>query len=158
MPNYTFQETINYFSSKLGSAPPSEDIEAKTVELSIDNVPIVISQGALKGSLNMEIALGLLLQHPQEEELKDLASSNFLGMNTGGCTLAHDPDNGMLFLRSNLSSGTPPQETWEWLHRMLHIAHVWVNRLLSWNEFIRLIKNGEKHGTDQNLKEVLRKI
>lgn len=138
MPKYTFQETIDYFSTKMESTPPQEDVEAKTVEILVDHLPIVISESPLEGSLKMEIVLGLLLKPIQEEKLKELTTSNFLGMNTGGCTFSWSHESGILFLRSTTSAGTPPQENWEWLHRMLYIATEWTEQLIQWEEFVRL--------------------
>lgn len=146
MPTYSFRETLDYFSAKLKARPPEEDLEAGEVELVIDRLRVLISKGAVEGSLNMSIILGLMLQPIRESRLKELATSNFLGINTGGCSLAFDESGVALQLRVNITPATSPQENWEWLHRLLHVATEWDKNLLLWEEYVSLIseKKGDK--------------
>jgi hypothetical protein len=138
MPTYSFRETLEYFSDKLESSPPEEDLEQGEVELVIDQYRIQIFKGAIEGSLTMEITLGLILQPIREGRLRELATSNFLGINTGGCTIAFDESEVALLLRVNLTPASSPQENWEWLHRLLHVAVEWNKNLLLWEEFVPL--------------------
>lgn len=138
MPTYSFRETLEYFSDKLEARPPEEDLEAGEVELVVDLLRVVISKGAVEGSLNMATTLGLMLQPIRESRLKELATSNFLGINTGGCTLSLDETGAALQLRVNITPASSPQENWEWLHRLLHVATEWNKNLLLWEEFVPL--------------------
>jgi len=138
MPTYSFRETLEFFSEKLKAKPPEEDLEAGEVELVIDELRMIISKGTTEGSLNMVITLGLMLQPIREARLKELASSNFLGINTGGCTFAFDEAGVSLELRVNLTAASSPQESWEWLHRLLHVATEWNKNLVLWEEFVPL--------------------
>ena len=67
-----------------------------------------------------------------------LATSNFLGVNTGGCTLALDEAGVSLSLHAYTTSGASPQENWEWLHRLLSVAREWNKELIRWEEFVPL--------------------
>ncbi len=138
MVQYSFWETLRYFSENLKAAPPEEDVEAGAVELVVDQLHIHISKGVMDGSLNMMIPLGLILQPMRESRLKELATGNYLGVNTGGCTLAFDESETTLQLNVNTTPTTSPQENWEWLHRLLHVATQWNKKLDSWEEFIPL--------------------
>jgi hypothetical protein len=138
MTQYTFQETLALFSEKLGTQPPKEDLEKGNVELMIDELHVLLSQGSIEGSLRMQIVLGLMLQPIQEARLKELATSNFLGINTGGCALSLDPAGVCLDLQCHATSGTSPQENWEWLHRIICVAREWNKILTLWDEFVPL--------------------
>ena len=138
MANYSFKETLAYFCDKLQTQPPEEDLKNEAVELLLDELRIVITKGALEGCLNMQIMLGLMLQPIREQKLKELATSNFLGINTGGCTLAFDEPGVSLSLLCHTSSGTTPQENWEWLHRVVAVAREWNKVLALWDEFVPL--------------------
>ncbi len=140
MQNYSFSETISYFGERLNVIPPKEDIELGTVELVIDELHAFISKGELEGSLKMEIALGLMLHPLRESRLKELATSNFLGINTGGCTFAFDEAGASLLLRANTSPAASPHECWEWLHRLVHVAREWNHSLEMWEEFVTFSK------------------
>jgi hypothetical protein len=138
MVSYTFKETLDFFSHKLQSVPPTQDLEKKEVAVVIDHVHAVIAQGKREGSLHMKIMVGLFLERPSEEKLLQLATSNFLGINTGGCSLSIQPKRGELTLHCHTTSGTSPQENWEWFHRLLAVAREWNRMLLPWEEFIPL--------------------
>lgn len=146
MAQFTFQETLNYFSEKIGAYPPEEDREAREVELVVDQIHVIISEGAVEGSLKMETTLGLMVQPVRESRLQELATSNFLGVNTGGCTLAFDEEGVTLKLLTNLTTASSPQENWEWLHRLLHVAAEWNKTLSIWEEFVPLytLSSGEE--------------
>jgi hypothetical protein len=138
MAYYTFKEILSYFSEKLNSFPPKEDIEKGEAELIVDTLHVLLSKGKLEGSLHFSIVLGLLLYPIAEARLKELAISNFLGMNTGGCTLSFDETGISLLLHAHTTCGTSPQENWEWLHRLLSIAREWIKLLALWEEFVPL--------------------
>ena len=138
MPNYSFKETLAFFSEKLLTSPPEEDLEKGVVELVLDGLHIVLSQGALEGCLQMRTVLGFMLKPIRENRLKELAASNFLGINTGGCTLALDPVGVSLSLLCHTTCGTIPQENWEWLHRIVCVAREWNKVLGLWDEFVPL--------------------
>ena len=138
MPNYSFKETLSYFGDKLGSSPPQEDVEKGEAELVIDALHVVLSQGKLEGSLQLHIVLGLLLHPHKEERLKELAISNFLGINTGGCKISFDETGVSLALHAHTTCGASPQENWEWLHRLLSVAREWNKVLALWEEFVPL--------------------
>ncbi len=138
MPNYSFKETLAFFSDKLQTSPPEVDLEKGAVELVIDGFHAVLSQEAIEGCLQMRIVLGLMLKPIREERLKELAASNFLGINTGGCTLALDPTGVSLSLLCHTTCGTIPQENWEWLHRIVCVAREWNKSLGLWDEFVPL--------------------
>ncbi|MCC5831482.1 MAG: type III secretion system chaperone [Chlamydiales bacterium] len=146
MPTYSFRETLDYFADMVKARPAEEDLEAGEVELVVDRLRVLISKGSIEGGLDMVITLGLILQPIRESRLKELATSNFLGINTGGCTLAFDEAGVALQLRVNITPASSPQENWEWLHRLLHVATEWEKNLLLWEEYVSLIseKEGEK--------------
>ncbi len=136
MTNYSFKEILQFFSEKLSSSPPEKDLDNQEVELVIDKLPVTLT--GKDSSLHMRVLLGLLLQPIQENRLKELASSNFLGVNTGGCKLAFDEEKVALTLHCNTSASTSPQESWEWMHRLLCVAREWINVLTLWEEFVPL--------------------
>lgn len=138
MPNFSFQDTIDFFNKKMQLSPQQVDIDQEEVEMVIDNLNIVLKKGKLAGSLNLHLTLGLALQPLSQTRLKELAASNYLGINTGGCKLAFDPAGVSLCLQSISSSGTPPQKNWELLHRMLSVAREWTQVLNLWDEFVPL--------------------
>ncbi|MCH9625687.1 MAG: hypothetical protein S4CHLAM123_08650 [Chlamydiales bacterium] len=138
MPNYSFKETILYISGKLNVIPPESIFEKQEAELLIDGEHLLISKGSYAGSIHFSLSLGLLVQPIRETCLKELAASNFLGINTGGCKLALDDEKASLSLKSDTTPGTHPQESWEWLHRMLNVAREWYKILEQWEEFVPL--------------------
>jgi hypothetical protein len=144
MANYTFKETLRFFSDKLHASPPEEDLEGGEVELVIDTLTILLTKGKLEGSLHMQSTLGLFVQPLGEKRLKELATSNFLGVNTGGCKLAFDPSGVILSLHADVTCGTPPQESWEWLHRLLCVAREWNKVLATWDEFIPMTPSSKE--------------
>lgn len=145
MTSYCFKEIIHFFGSKMGSKPPKEDIEAGEVEIQIDEMFILAKE--VKGGFCLQNNLGLFLSPLSKERLKELCTSNFLGMNTGGCTFTLDEKGHALFLRIGFTKTTPPQECWEWLHRLIYISQEWNKVLRGWPEFIPLIslQKEEKH-------------
>lgn len=138
MPIYSFDEIISSFSDKLKATPPQEDLEAGEVEIVVDQTPIFLSKGAFEGGFNFSLTLGLILQPIREARLKELATANFLGIDTGGCTLALDDAGVTLMLTARLTPPLSPQECWEWLHRLLHVATEWNKNLSEWEEFVPL--------------------
>lgn len=145
MANFSFEETLKFFSEKLHATPSAPDLEKKEVELVIDTLHVVIAQGKLAGSLHMSIVLGLLVQPIKEARLKDLATSNFLGINTGGCTLAFDEMGVSLCLHGATTGGASPQENWEWLHRLVSVAREWNKVLTLWDEFVPMSTTDERN-------------
>jgi hypothetical protein len=143
MANYTFKETLRFFSDKLHTSPTEEDLERGEVELVIDTLHVLLTKGKLEGSLHMQSTLGLFVQPLEEKRLKELATSNFLGVNTGGCKLAFDPSGVLLSLHADVTCGTSPQESWEWLHRLLCVAREWNGVLATWDEFIPLAPSSQ---------------
>ena len=138
MPIFNYRETLHYFGDKLRATPPEEDVVAGEVELYIDQLRVLIAKGSIEGELSFTMTLGLLLHPIPEPRLKELATCNFLGINTGGCTLAFDEGGMGVELSANISPGTPPQESWEYLHRLLHVATEWNKTLTLWEEFVPL--------------------
>ncbi len=138
MTQYSFKETVNYFSDQLGSQPPEEDIEDGVVELTLDENRVLLMPADAEGSFRISIDLGMMIGPISKEHLEELNSSNFLGVNTGGCTLALDDEGSTLTLIATTTSGTPPQENWEWLHRIYSIAAQWTEHMSSWEEFTSL--------------------
>ena len=136
MLKFSFEETVEFLSEKLNKAPPKEDIEGGEIELVIDKLHVVIAKGRLEGSLHMQIILGLMLHPVREEKLKELATSNFLGIDTGGCTLAFDEAGVALSLHAHTTCPVTPQENWEWLHRVVCVAREWMKVLTEWDEFV----------------------
>jgi len=136
MPNYTFLETMQYFAERLNASLPMERTE-EGLEMSVDKLNISLKPNLL-GGLSISMILGLMLQPIRESHLRDLLSSNFLGVNTGGCTLAFDEAAVTLYLKAETSQGTPPEENWEWLHRLVCVAREWMRVLALWEEFVPL--------------------
>jgi hypothetical protein len=150
MANYSFKEILKFFSERLGSSPPEEDLEKGEAELVIDTLHILISKGMPEGCMHYHVVLGLLLHPIREEKLKELASSNFLGVNTGGCKLAFDKVGVSLSLNAYTTCGASPQENWEWLHRLISVAREWNKVLDLWDEFVPLsTQNSEEKKNDQ---------
>lgn len=143
---FTFQETLSWFGKKIGIKVPEEAIEKGEVDLILDQVHLTLSKGKEEGSLNMRIVLGLLLQPISENHLQELMTEQFLGVNTGGCSLSLDEQGTSLSLNKSLSIGTEPAEAWEWLHRMLGISFSWYDKLKNWDEFVPLLSPSEQEG------------
>jgi hypothetical protein len=145
---YSFKETMDFFSEKLQASPPEEDLERGEVELVIDNLNILLSKGKIEGCMQMQLVLGLMLQPIRDERLKDLATSNFLGINTGGCKLSLDEAGIALSIHAYTTCGCTPQENWEWLHRLICVALEWNKVLALWDEFVPLITTQSTQGKD----------
>ncbi|MCH9626636.1 MAG: hypothetical protein S4CHLAM2_02620 [Chlamydiales bacterium] len=148
MPAYSFRETLGFFSDKLDSRPPEKDIDAGEAELLVDQMRVGLSKDSLENSLKMEMVLGFLMQPIREERFKQLATSNFLGINTAGCTLTLGKSGDILKLHVYINSTSTPQESWEWLHRLLHVAVEWKRHLIEWEEFVPL-STTTKEKTDE---------
>ncbi|MBS0623291.1 MAG: type III secretion system chaperone [Verrucomicrobia bacterium] len=129
MKNYTFKETINYFAEKLGSIPPEEDVENKSVELELNGSLMVLEQGQEEGSLKICMDLGMFLVPPNQAELNKLASGNFLGIQTQGGSLCLDEEGLLLTLQAITSSETSPQQNWDCLQRFVSAAYFWSEEL-----------------------------
>jgi hypothetical protein len=138
MANYSYPETLQFFSEKLNANPFEKDVEQGEVELAIDELRIVLSKGSIEGCMRMRIVLGLMLKPIQENRLKDLTTSNFMGANTGGCALSLDSAGVALSLNCHTTCGTSPQENWEWLHRLICVARDWNKTLRLWDDFVSL--------------------
>jgi hypothetical protein len=154
--NYSFREIIAFFSSRLHANPPEEDLARNEVELLVDQRYVVLREGKIEGCLHMEIVLGLILHPLRDDRLKDLATSNFLGVNTGGCKLAFDITGLSLCLHGDITYGASPQENWEWLHRLLSVAREWYHVLRLWDEFVPLVaptkEREDEHPTKKSYK------
>ncbi len=137
MTNYSFKETINLFERNLKTEAPPEDVEEGVVDLVLDEGEITLFKGEQEGSFCFSFDLGMFLQSPDTKHLEELLTSNFLGVDTGGCTLALDEE--VLKLKASTTPGTSPQENWEWLHRVVSVAHFWHDKLANWQEFTPLV-------------------
>lgn len=136
--NHSFQEILTFFGQQLKSVPPREALIKGRVELNVDNVRISMRRGRIEGTLVIEIDLGFFLIKPKKEQLESLAKANFLGVDTGGCTLSFDSTGVTLMLRAVSSPGSSLQDNWEWLHRSLNVYHHWSSELSQWKEFTPL--------------------
>lgn len=145
MTNYKYKDTINYFGEVLKTLPPIEDIEEGEVELILDDLSILLKPGLSEGSFQMTLDLALFVNPPQSDHLAKLAAANFLGVDTGGCSLCLDDEGAVLSLKAVTTPGTTPQENWDWLHRIVSIAHEWANEMEGWSEVTLLVnfKNAE---------------
>ena len=142
--NYTFHDTLTFFGKQLKSMPPPEALSRGRVELIVDGVRISLHRGRIEGTLIIEADLGFFLIKPQEDQLESLAKSNFLGVDTGGCTFALDSTGVTLILRAVSSPGSSLQDNWEWLHRILNVYHHWSGELSFWREFTPLTPPGDE--------------
>lgn len=140
---YSFEDTLNYFSNKIGGSPPEEDLEEGKVELSLDPYNVLIEKGNFVGSLAMKITLGVFIKELEERKMKELATANFLGTNTGGCTLALDEEKTAITLKCQATAATTPEENWQLLHRLLAVANEWSKILRGWEEFISFVSKEE---------------
>ncbi len=138
MTNYSFKEIVNYFGEKLKSEAAEEDIEEGLIELMLDDNHVLLRPGKQFGSFNISLELGMLTGPIPESHLKELTSSNFMGVNTGGCSLFFDEAGSIISLATTTTPGTSPQENWEWLHRIYSIAQQWTNYMSKWEEFTPL--------------------
>lgn len=157
MPNYSFKETINYFGEKLKLPPPEEDIEERFVELMLDENHIQFLPGKYPGSLHIRLEIGMFIGPILKEHLLELNTSNFMGINTGGCRLELDEAGSVISLSAITTPATTPQENWEWLHRVISIAQQWTDYLTKWEEFTPLAKfttekKDEQHRTYRTFK------
>lgn len=136
---YSFKDTTTYFLDLLKVKLPEEIITPdEPLEMEIDQFHVVLIPLS-KGGIRMQLNFGLLLHPVRLEKLQMLCKSNFLGVDTGGCTLALDPAGVSLLLKLTTTPYTSPQENWEFLHRLLTVAKAWQKNLLEWEEFIPLI-------------------
>lgn len=138
MPNYSFNETLSFFSRKLNLPRFEED--AKKATLVLDTVQVDLSTTKSYGGLQLSVTLGLILHPISEVRLKELMSNHFLGVNTGGCALCLDEAGVTVHLKMATSPFTNPQENWEWLHRLVSIGYEWVKILSLWDEFVPLLQ------------------
>lgn len=138
-----FKELLTEFASRLKTTPPSqEDINTGEVELNVEGSRILFTPNNL-GGLVMTLPLGLFLHPVKEEHLSLLLQSNFLGVDTGGCTLALDASGVLLLLKIMTTKTTSLQENWEWLHRLFNVASAWAKALRDWDEFVVLMPSPE---------------
>lgn len=148
---YSFEETLAYFGEKLGGTASAEAIEEKNVDLLLDANHLTLSEGPFEGSLRMELELGIVMTPLSGEQLNELATSNYLGVNTGGCTLSLDCEGKSLKLSAQTTLATPPYENWEWLHRVMHMAREWSETLSCWEGFLLLSRfNKETRDESKN--------
>lgn len=136
MTAYSFRETLNYFSEHLQSQLPQGDLEKEGIEIEINSQIVTVLPA--HGGIQFEVILGLVLRPIPEKRLRELMTSHFVGVDTGGCTFTLDEEGVSLCLKAQTSPSTPPQENWEWLHRLLNVAREWIKLLSQWEEFIPL--------------------
>lgn len=139
MPNYTYKEIINHIAELVGAQAPGDEALTEGLDLNIDHIMVSLIPSKHPGGLIMELQLGVLLHPIPRAHLEEMVKSNFLGMNTGGCTLALDDSGSLLFIRTVTTAGTSPQEQWEWLHRLLAVGRSWMQILAKWHEFVPLV-------------------
>lgn len=138
MAHYTFKEMIHYFAEKLKSEPSEEAFDDESIELQLDENRVILSQASKPGSFKITLELGFFTGPIEAANLKELTSSNFMGVNTGGCSLYFDEAGTTLSLSTVTTPGTTPQENWEWLHRIYSIAQQWTQHLTKWEGFTPL--------------------
>lgn len=127
MANYKFEDFINFIGEQLKATPPKEDVEAGEIELSLDEMSILLSRGEFDGEFVMEMEVAQFSKKMSQKDLEDIASANFLGVNTGGCTFFLEDK--ILKLKATTSAGTTPQENWDWLNRLVSVAYTWSKEL-----------------------------
>lgn len=137
---FTFRDHADYFANRLSISIPDPFIESEGLELTLDHLNVTLKPTRQFGGLLTSIRLGLLLHPIPEQHLHELMTSNYLSVNTGGCTLALDEAGVIVFLESKTTPFTPPQENWEWLHRTINCAYEWVKIMTLWDEFVPLIR------------------
>lgn len=147
MAKFSFEDILNYFSEHLLTEVPEGDLRKEGIEIEIGGQNVVIFPSSQEGGLSMTVTLGLMLKPIPDKHLNELMCSNFLGVNTGGCTLCLDKEGVCLALKALTTPGTTPQESWEWLHRLLAVAAEWMKTLYDWEEFIPLYSPPEKKKT-----------
>ncbi len=140
MTTYSYRETLEHFAHQLRADLPSEDLEAEGIDLYLDNTRVALSAGKAPGEFQIETDIGYFLQELSEEQLEELESSNFYGINTGGCTLGLDPDGMTLSVKATTSAATSPQENWQWFHRLLSVADEWKEIVSQWETFVPLMQ------------------
>ncbi len=139
MPNYSFQETATFFAERMQTTLPRIATEKEGVSLAFDSIIVSMRPTQQPGGIIFSLSLGLLLHPILEMRISELMTSHFIGVNTGGCTLAFDPPGVVIFLKAVTSPYTPPQENWEWAHRLICVAHEWIKILSLWDEFVPLL-------------------
>lgn len=133
MRTYEFQETLSYFAQKLHvEPPPATDIESGVAELIVEDVRVFLSKPGPELGVEISITIAALKTPISEELLKELCTSNFLGINTLGCSFSLDATGSILRLHAQISASTPPEQGWEWLERLVFAASKWKERASSW--------------------------
>lgn len=131
---YSFKETLLFFSEKLKLDIEEEELKKGESLIAIDNFLVTLKEKAHGGGLHMELTLAILLYPLAEDKLKELICGNFLGINTGGCTLALHKDKDTICLHADAGPSSSPQENWEWLHRLLSVGREWSRIIAPWEE------------------------
>ncbi|MCH9609580.1 MAG: hypothetical protein S4CHLAM45_15120 [Chlamydiales bacterium] len=143
MTSYNFKDFINYYSEKLNSPLPQEDIEEGIVDLFLEEGEISLFKGATAGSIQITLRMGEIEGKLTKEHLLEMMRGHFLGLNTAGFTFALRE--GTLFLLGQATSGVTPQESWELLERLISIGQQWNEILTPWKEYTSsLTFNGEQ--------------
>ncbi|MCB1181208.1 MAG: type III secretion system chaperone [Chlamydiia bacterium] len=153
MVNYTFLETLKFFSVHLDTEIPKGELEKEGIEIEIDKQNVVMLAGKIPGSISLEVTLGLFLRPISTIRLKEIMTNNFLGIGTGGCTLTLDDDGVALGLKIVTTPTMTPQESWECLHRLLGAAREWLKLLSDWDEFIPLNSPPEEKTHEEKIGE-----
>lgn len=138
MAKFTYQETLAYFFKHLNLNFSFPVDFAEEINIDIDDYKISFSP---KDGFQMTLCLGFLLHPVRLERLLQLTTSNFLGVNTGGCTLFIDESGTSISLKITTTITTPPHENWDFLHRLLCVGKEWVKSLNKWEEFVPLVQH-----------------
>lgn len=137
MKSYTFRETIQHLSERMGGAPlPEEKIPEEGIELVVGETEL--SFISHPEGFTMCTELGSFTEPPNEQESYELASSNFLGIRTGGCTLTLKE--GRVGMRVTLPATTLPSAVQEWVERLVFVSLEWQKILLSGKKFLPSIQ------------------
>lgn len=136
MKKYDFIDIVTFFARHLNhSLPEMNRDNLQPVAMNIDEQAVILYP-LPNGGIEMRLFLGLLLHPVRLDKLQEMVYSNFFGINTGGCTLCIDDQGNAIYLKNTTTSSTPPDENWEWLHRILCVGKEWSKRLSVWEEFV----------------------
>lgn len=138
-----FDETLTFFSTQLGAPLPEDTIGPDGVELAIEGNPVSLYPGALAGSLVLEVPLALI-SGPKTTQLDELCALNYLGAETGGCTLTLDDLDSLISLKIVTSPGTSAMENWDALHRLMATAQHLIQKFTPWENITPLFELEEK--------------
>lgn len=122
MSKYTFETIIQHIGQKLNTTAHKEDVETGEVELLIGESPLHISKGAFEGSCRFEMHIAHFDKGITPSELERLAHENYLGVETGGCSLCLGEDEKTLVMHATTTAGMSPETNWEWFERLVGYA------------------------------------